>query len=150
MRSRLLIAFSIMTTTVVSGGVIGPLPPQPSLADLPPVGVTVTTKGAGDVVPDPAYEEALRSRLSRAGIPLIPRGRLDHNDPILVLLVSPERLELELKQEVILVRNPAVRLMAPTWRAGARTNNDFATLDYLVTVFSEAYRRVNPPESSTE
>lgn len=87
--------------------------------------------------PTPAYEEALRSRLSRAGMPLIPRGRLGHTDPVLVLLVAPERLELELKQEVILVRNPAVRLMAPT-------------LDYLVTVFDEADRLVNPLESSTE
>jgi hypothetical protein len=116
MRSKSLFLLLLLLTL---GGAAHAQPFLEALAGLDGVEIQVGLRESEDVVCDPRFAEDLAQQLRRAGLRVVTshvENDLPGHPRLLVTLDLPaSRVDLELRQDVLLARRPDVRLNATTW-----------------------------------
>jgi hypothetical protein len=133
----------------VAAGVARLRTPGETLRGLQGVAVAAGHRDSGDVLPPPEYEASVKSRLRAAGIPILSYDNSAPGHPVLWVIIGDmeDRVDLELRQDVVLDRNREIKAQAATWWAGFSTRSkDPATdpvLNSLVDKFIHDYRDAN-------
>ena len=96
--------------------------PTGTLRGLPGVAVSAFHQDSGDVSPPPGFEASVKARLRMAGIPILQYDNDVPGQPLLQVIIADQedRVDLELRQDVWLDRDPRIKASAVTWSFGWR------------------------------
>ena len=137
--TRLLLAMSVIG--LGAAVVRGLSEPKNTLRGLHGVAVSASRRDTGDMGLPPEYEESVKARLRAAGIPILPYDNDAPGHPVLLVIVGDreDRVDLELRQDVVLDRDKEVSARATTWWTGFSMRSKNQVTDPVLTTLVERF-----------